>query len=56
MMMMKTTIIYKEWKKKMYASKKSLQEKVLNATTAEQVYNRGKYQIMNTRSQFRFIL
>ena len=30
--------------------RKVLQEKVTNVTTAEQVYNPEKYQIMNTRS------
>ena len=36
------------------AYEKGLQEKVLHTTTAEQVYNPGKYQIMNTKSHISF--
>ena len=35
------------WHKKINVNKKNLQGKVLNNSTAEQVYNPEKYQIMN---------
>ena len=43
-------ICISKYNKDINAKEKSLQEKMLNATTVEQAQNLEKYQIMNTRS------